>query len=146
MLKRLFAASCLALGLASMTGCAVNRAEGHLMADADLSKVKTLYVVHNEADKHDIDKDLKTAFEKRGFVVTNGPAQPTPYAQDAVVTYIDKWMWDITMYLLELQVTVRNPSNSFPLATADSLHTSLSRKSPAEMADEAAASIVAAKH
>ena len=60
MLKRVFAASCLALGLAGMTGCAVNRAEGHLMADADLSKVKTLYVVHNEADKHDIDKDLKT--------------------------------------------------------------------------------------
>lgn len=146
MLVRAFAASCLAVGLAAMTGCAVNRADAHMMADADLSKVKTLYVVHNEADKHDIDKDLKTAFEKRGFVVTNGPAQPAPYAQDAVVTYIDKWMWDITMYLLELQVTVRNPSNSFPLATADSLHSSLARKSPAEMADEVAANIVAAGH
>jgi len=146
MLKRAIAASSLALGLAGMTGCAVNRADATLMADADLSKVKTLYVVHNEADKHDIDKDLKTAFEKRGFAVTTGPAQATPYAQDAVVTYIDKWMWDLTMYLIELQVTVRNPANSFPLATADSVHTSLTRKSPAEMADEVAANIVAARH
>jgi len=146
MFKRVLAASCLALGLAATTGCAVNRASATLMADADLSKVKTLYVVHSENDKHDIDKDLKTAFEKRGFVVSTGPAQTTPYAQDAVVTYIDKWMWDLTMYLLELQVTVRNPASNFPLATADSVHTSLTRKSPAEMADEVAANIVAAKH
>jgi len=45
-------------------------------------------------------------------------------------------MWDITMYLLELTVTVRNPSNDFPMAVGNSLHTSLTRKSPEEMVDE----------
>ena len=146
MLKRVVAASCLALGLASMTGCAVNRADATLMADADLTKVKTLYVVHSETDKHDIDKDLKTAFEKRGFTVATGPAKTPPYPADAVVTYVDKWMWDLTMYMIELTVTVRSPVNDFPMATGHSLHTSLTRKSPAEMADEVAGNIVTAKH
>ena len=146
MFKRVFAASCLAFGLAGMTGCAVNRADATLMADADLTKVKTLYVVHSEADKHGVDADLKTAFEKRGFAVTTGPARTPPYPADAVVTYVDKWMWDLTMYMIELSVTVRSPVNDFPMATGHSLHTSLTRKSPAEMADEVAGNIVAAKH
>lgn len=52
------------------------------------------------------------------------------------VTYVDKWMWDITMYLLELTVNVRDPQTGFPVAVGDSLHTSLTRKSPPEMVDE----------
>jgi len=146
MFHRVSAAACLIVALATTTGCAVNRADATLMADADLSKVKSLYIVHSDASKHDVDKDLKTAFEKRGYVVTTGPAQTPPYPQDAVVTYIDKWMWDITMYMIELTVTVRSPVNDFPLASAHSMHTSLTRKSQAEMADEVAANVIAAKH
>ena len=146
MLKRAFAGACALVALAGITGCAVNRADATLMADADLSKVKTLYVVHSDASKHDVDKDLKTAFEKRGYVVTTGPALKPPYPQDAVVTYVDKWMWDLTMYMIELTVTVRSPVNDYPLATAHSIHTSLTRKSQAEMADEVAGNVVAAKH
>ena len=146
MRKRIIAAACVLVALAGTTGCAVNRAEATLMADADLSKVKTLYIVHSDASKHDVDMSLKTAFEKRGYVVTTGPAHPLPYTQDAVVTYIDKWMWDMTMYMIELTVTVRSPSNEFPLATAHSMHTSLTRKSQDEMADEVAANVIAARH
>ena len=146
MLKRAFAAACVIVALTSTTGCAVNRAESTLMADADLTKVKTLYVVHSDASKHDVDRDLKAAFEKRGYVVTTGPALTAPYPQDAVVTYVDKWMWDLTMYMIELTVTMRSPANDYPLATAHSIHTSLTRKSQAEMADEVAANLLAAKH
>jgi hypothetical protein len=55
---------------------------------------------------------------------------------DALVTYKDKWMWDITMYMLELTITIRDPQNDYPLATGNSFHTSLTRKSPTEMVDE----------
>jgi hypothetical protein len=146
MFERTFAAACLAAAVACTSGCAVNRANAMLMADADLTQVKTLYIVHSETDKHGVDNDLKAAFEKRGYVATTGPAMKPPYLQDAVVTYIDKWMWDLTMYMIELKVTVRSPVNDFPLASGDSLHTSLTRKSPAEMADEVAGNIVAARH
>ena len=40
------------------------------------------------------------------------------------------------MYMLELTVTMREPKTDYPLATGNSYHTSLTRKSPAEMVDE----------
>jgi hypothetical protein len=45
-------------------------------------------------------------------------------------------MWDITMYMLELTINFRDPKNNFPLASGNSFHTSLTRKSPEEMVDE----------
>jgi len=146
MIKRLVAYCTVLFALGAMTGCATNRATASLMADADLSKVKTVYIVHSETDKHEIDMKLKTAFKKRGIEATVGPAHTPPYAADASVTYIDKWFWDITMYLLELTVTVRSPTNDFPMATGNSLHTSLTRKSPEEMTDEVVGNILSAKH
>ena len=145
MSRRFIALASLCAIVVATAGCA-NRAAATLMADADLSKVKTLYVVHTEGDRHAVDMDIKAAFEKRGYAVTAGPALKPPYPQDAVVTYVDRWFWDVTMYEIELTVTMRSPINDFPMATANSMHTSLTRKSPAEMADEVTANLIAAKH
>ena len=51
-------------------------------------------------------------------------------------TYKDKWMWDITMYMIELTITFREPGTDYPLAEGNSYHTSLTRKSPEEMVDD----------
>jgi hypothetical protein len=145
MSKRFAAVALLTTLLLATTGCAVNRSSATLMADADLSKVKTIYVVQDPHDERHIELELKKAFERYGYTAVTGPEMKPPYPQDAVVTYIDKWMWDITMYMIELTVTVRDQKN-FPLATGNSFHTSLTRKSPAEMADEVVSNIIAAKH
>lgn len=144
MFKRLFGAAVILASLAATTGCAVNRATATLMADADLSKVKSVYVVQAPEDGRQINQELKKAFETRGFTASTGPELKPPYSYDAVVTYIDKWMWDITMYMIELTVTVRD-KNNFPMATGNSMHTSLTRKSPREMAEEVVGNIVVAK-
>ena len=145
MTRRFLAALLLLLAVGMTSGCAVNRASANLMAGADLSKVKTVYVVMQPKDNRGIDELIKTNLQKRGYQVSGGAAQTPPYKTDAVVTYIDKWMWDITMYLLELTITVRDPSD-FPLATGNSLHTSLTRKAPPEMVDEVLTNILNAKH
>ena len=143
--KRFFVAVLMLCSLGAMTGCATNHATATLMADADLQKVKSVYIVHSDTDTRNVDKQLQKAFQKRGIEATVGPAHAPPYTGDASVTYVDKWFWDITMYLLELTVTVRNPGNDFPMATGNSLHTSLTRKSPEEMTDEVVGNILAAK-
>lgn len=144
MMKRILAWLFMCAALAGTTGCAVNRASASLMPDADLSKVKTIYVVKEPKDERGVDEIIKTNLAKRGYQVDSGPEQAPPYKADAVVTYIDKWMWDITMYMIELTITVRNSAN-FPMATGNSLHTSLTRKSPAEMVDEVLTNITNAK-
>jgi hypothetical protein len=143
-LKRLLSLAFACATLAASTGCAVNRATATLMPEADLSKVKSVYVVKTPQDERGIDELIKKNLAKRGYQVEGGPEQAPPYKSDAVVTYIDKWMWDITMYMIELTVTVRDPAN-FPLATGNSLHTSLTRKSPEEMVDEVLTNIQNAK-
>jgi hypothetical protein len=45
------------------------------------------------------------------------------------------------MYMLELTVVMRDPATDFPLATGNSLHTSLTRKSPKEMVEEVTTNI-----
>jgi hypothetical protein len=45
-------------------------------------------------------------------------------------------MWDITLYLLELDIKLRDPKTGFPMAVGNSFHTSMTRKAPNEMVDE----------
>jgi len=144
MMKRLLSLVFACVTLAATTGCAVNRASASLMPDADLSKVKSVYVVKAPEDERGVDELIKKNLAKRGYQVQGGPEQKPPYTTDAVVTYVDKWMWDITMYMIELTITVRNQA-SFPMATGNSLHTSLTRKSPEEMVDEVLTNIQNAK-
>jgi len=116
------------------TGCAVNRATGSVDPSANLAALKTMYVKRIAEDDNTyalIADKLRT----KGVTVTTG-TEAAPGGVDAVVTYIDKWMWDITMYMLELTITIRDPKTDFPLATGNSFHTSLTRLSPTEMVNE----------
>ena len=118
------------------SGCAINKATASLTSGSDLSGVRSFYVVKLPGDKNGVDEIIRKNLVKRGYTATVGPEKSRPYNADAVVTYQDKWMWDITMYMIELTINFRNPANDFPTATGNSLHTSLTRKSPEEMVDE----------
>ena len=136
MIMRIPAIIALATVVLLNTGCAVNRATATLTPGADLSKVRTIYIEKEKGDDRAIDLILKKNLEKRGYIVTTGDAPKPDKPVDAALSYVDRWMWDITMYMLELTVTLRDPVTSFPMAVGNSLHTSLTRKSPEEMVDE----------
>ena len=123
--------------LALSSGCATNRATANVASDVDIGKYKSFYVVRLPADERGTDKLIAESLQKRGFSATSGP-QPEgrPAGADALVTYTVRWMWDMTMYMIELNIQLRNPVNNFPVASGNSLHTSLTRKSPPEMVDE----------
>ncbi|HXV48142.1 MAG TPA: hypothetical protein VEB61_05020 [Candidatus Binatia bacterium] len=123
------------------TGC-INRATATLSPGADLSKLKTFYVVHQPRDTRGIHILIRDRLTKEGLTATAGPEASRPSnSVDSVITYVDRWMWDITLYLLELTVTLRDATNSFPIALGNSYHTSLTRKSPEEMVDEVMSNI-----
>ena len=131
--KLIFTAAIAVLAL-TQSGCAVNRAVATADPSMNWSSIKSLQVLKEEGDDRGIEKLLADKLTTQGFVVTVDP-QKNPTA-DAIVTYVDRWMWDITMYMLELTVVVREPKSQFPLVTGNSFHTSLTRKSPQEMVNE----------
>ncbi len=129
--------------LLSTTGC-VNRATASLTPEADLSKIKSFYLIPGEEDKDNY-LIIQSNLQKRGYVVTTGPEMQPPYKADAVVHYVDKWMWDLSPYMLELTITFRDPLYNKPFAVGNSLHTSLTRLSAEEMVDEVLTNIFGAK-
>jgi len=82
---------------------------------------------------------------KRGYKVVIGPDVQSTDKSDIILTYRDKWMWDITMYLLELTITFKDPVNGLVMASGNSYHTSLTRMTPAEMVDEVLTNIFNSK-
>jgi len=117
--------------LALMHGCAVNKATATVDQTTDLSTLKNFYVKKYKEDTRDTNLLIENKLVDMGFEVSENASDV-----DALITYVDKWWWDITMYMLELTVTIRDPNTDFPLASGHSLHTSLTRKSPEEMVDE----------
>jgi hypothetical protein len=124
----------MAVVISLSSGCAVNRATATLDPTADLDSIQTIYVTKFAPDGRGINVLIVEKLRTMGYSVETGIE--TPEEVDVVVTYQDKWMWDITMYMLELTVTLRDPKTHFPLASGNSFHTSLTRKSPEEMVDE----------
>ena len=132
---RLVAAVVVAAGLLlSNTGCAINRATATADPSLRWDGIKTLHVKSLEGEDGSVRKLIVEKFRTSGFAVTTDPEPAgTP---DALVTYRDRWMWDITMYLLELTISLHDPRTDVAVASGNSMHTSLTRKSAKEMVDE----------
>ena len=128
----------------SLAGCAVNRATGTFDPGKDIVEADVFYVERFSPDNRDLHKLIADNLSTRGYTVTFGEEGGAPDNATVVVTYVDKWMWDITMYLIELTITFREPETGAALGSGNSYHTSLTRLSPEAMVDEVLNNIFAA--
>jgi hypothetical protein len=103
---------------------------------ADLTRLKTFYVVRMPDDERGIEKLIAARLEALGYKSTSGDAQTPPSPVDAVVTYNDRWMWDITMYMIRLDIQMRDGASGGILANGEVMRPSLQRKSPEGMVEE----------
>lgn len=121
--------------LALVTGCATS-----LTADvdpsADLSSLQTFYVANQPKDRRGLEVLISDKLNSMGKSATSGKSATPPDGVDAVVNYIDRWMWDITNYMIELTVEIRDPKTNYLIASGKTYRTSLARESPEAMVDE----------
>lgn len=123
-----------------LSGCATmssTRAPG-----VDLSNIRTIYVIKLLADGREINKVIADELSLLGYQATTGLETDIPQGVDATLTYQDRWMWDITMYMLRLNIQVRDPKTGALLAEGESYRPSLQRKEPNGMAREVLESIL----
>ena len=76
-----------------------------------------------------------------GFESTSGSESQRPEKIDALVSYDDRWFWDMTNYMIELNLIIRDPKTHYPLAEGESIRTSLARVNPKDMSKEILESI-----
>ncbi len=120
----------------SLFGCAINRDFASVAPGVEFTQLKKFYVVKLGPDERGVNRLIKDQLITMGYDATTGAENRPPNDVDAVVTYRDKWWWDITTYMLELTITFRDHNTQRMLATGNSYHTSLSRRSPEEMVRE----------
>lgn len=91
------------------------------------------FVERHEKDERGLDQTIAAEFAKRAVSVSSGPRAERPPDVDVLVTYEDRWQWDMTMYLLSLRIDLRDPSTNALYTTGTSMQTSLARKPPEEV-------------
>jgi hypothetical protein len=101
------------------------------IASAQRAGGKRYFVERHEKDDRHLDATIAGELAKRGVVATSGINADRPPDLDVLVTYEDRWQWDMSMYLLSMRIDLRDPKTNALLATGNSMQTSLARK-PAE--------------
>jgi hypothetical protein len=125
----------------ALQGCTINRERASVSPDVDLANYKKFYVAKFAPDKRGINNLIATELNTMGLEASTGLESLAPKDVDAIVTYRDRWQWDITMYMIELRVFIRDPQTNTLIAVGNSFHTSLSRKAPEAMVAEVLANI-----
>jgi hypothetical protein len=104
--------------------------------DANIKSLKSFYVTRIPEDERGIEKLIAARLSTMGFKASSGDAPLPPERVDAVVTYQDRWMWDITMYMIKLDVQLHDGDSGAVIARAQAVRPSLQRKSPEGMVQE----------
>jgi hypothetical protein len=128
----------------TVSGCAINRDTANFDPNKNLVQTDVFYVERFEPDNRYLNKIIADKLAVRGYMATAGEAGQAPGDTTVLVSYVDKWQWDITNYLIELTITFRDPASGAAIASGNSYHTSLTRLSPEEMIDEVLTNIVEA--
>ena len=116
-------------------GCS-HQITGGPESGVDMGRYQSFYVVSEKADS-DVAAALVKDLSTRGLSVTRGPdSSASSSPSDCKVVFHDKWMWDMTMYLLELKLEMVDARSGALLASGRCYRTSVVRKSPEVMVKE----------
>ena len=94
---------------------------------------KRLGVRRHAKDGRGLDEPIENELRRFGMRVVEKPHAKV----DVWVTYIDRWMWDLTTYLLSLEISFTDAHTGDVLAVGKSRRVSVVRASPGQMAREA---------
>src|SRR5258706_6298668 len=73
----------------------------------------------NSKEKRRRADDIAAVLRKRGIdAVIVQPGEPVPKDVDGYFTYTDRWEWDLTMYLSDLQIELHDTQTSALIASA----------------------------
>jgi len=116
----------------SLSACAT-KLTANVNESQDMDDLGQIFVAHFEPDGRDIHKIIAEEFNALGYNATYGETEEKPKNADTVVTYADRWMWDMTMYMLAIDITLFDVNKGLPIADVHNMRTSLVRKTPRGM-------------
>ena len=92
-------------------------------------KAKKSFYVDYEGKK-DLDVVVVDELRSRGYKAVSSKSGAPAQKYDAVITCYDRWCWDITPYLMELQLKVVDPKTQSLVACGESYRPTFQRARP----------------
>ncbi len=128
---------CVVVGLG--IGCGKPQIYSKTFPGMDIASVERVYVQeYPEADERGkgVGAKIAEALQAMGVAVSSGPDFERPDETRVIVTYRDHWFWDISMYIYDLTIYVRDLDSDWIMASGGSQRMSLQRKEADVMARE----------
>jgi len=123
----------LLLAVFCVAGCA--SLDTHTEPKINLGAYQHIFVEHLLADGYGVDQIIARELRARGYDATSGPLTMLPDNAEVVVAYEDRWNYDFTNYLIELDLVVRTARTDKRLATARYRRPSITGGGTVEMVD-----------
>lgn len=98
-----------------------------------LDQFTRFYVETRLNDNHATDALIAADLRSRGFDATHGHLTMMPDDIEVLITYDARWTWDFHSYLIDLEITARNPHTRRLIATGTAHHAGFIKKDPAKM-------------
>jgi hypothetical protein len=124
------------LAVASATGCGYEQLSHFTRPRTSTLQLTRFFVAVHANDDWNVGRMIANRLTAQGKRVSEGAIEERPDDAEVVVTYEDRRMWDITMYMLSLKVDFRDAHTNELLATAHSFRTSLYRRTPENVVNE----------
>lgn len=87
-------------------------------AGRDPATLKEVFVAENLNDNHGLARRITAALRASGLRAETGPLTLLPKSAQAVVNYHDRWAWDFGDHMVYLRLTLSDPGELHPYATA----------------------------
>jgi hypothetical protein len=116
-----------------LAGCFSAQSGGYVAPGSRLDPAARYFIVFTGSDEQALHEVIARELQARGVAATTGFEDKVPPGTDILVRYAGQWQWDITWYLLDVQLQFYRAGTDELVASGQAFRTSLARKAPDAM-------------
>ena len=90
------------------------------LSDAARSEGAVFWVENHGRDDRNLEKIIANALQSRGLEASGGQQTARPADFDFLVTYVDRWSWDMRTFLAKISINVEDATSGQIVATSES--------------------------
>ena len=122
---------CLLTLVLLLAGCSTT--ETRIENITDVRHYHHVFVRTASNDSNQVDQVIVQELQRLGFDASSGPRTMMPDNAEVVIDYEGQWTWDFRIYLIQLDLTVRDARSEAKLAASHVFHPGITNKSTADL-------------
>jgi hypothetical protein len=119
-----------------LSSCVQTTLETEHAPGASLRGKRLFYVERHPDEDWGFHQTIADEITMMGYKASAGEPNQGPAGVDAIVTYVDKWHWDVSPYMFSLDLRILDPKTRSLLVKTRNVRPSLVRRNPKQMAQE----------